>query len=299
MNEARLDRLTPAAIVAVVTHLIVLWALGLLPFGSRDVVRPAIAGSRAHAPIPVLIDSVTKPPTLLRPSRPMALFEPVFSRPTPASYRPPATGLASPRITDDTSPGKTGSSETGSGKTGPGKTGPGKTGPGKTGPGKTGPGKTGPGKTVPFHSRTVARRPPVDLAQAVRPRAPRPTSSPSVASTRPWSPPVRTPATRLPQSDLVRIEIRARDRLGKILSASYPTLCARQGHQGTTVVRLTIGSDGKARDVSVVSSAGCRRLDRTLRDALSDWRFDLKSRTGLPVETVCELEAVWKLADTS
>ena len=284
MNEARLDRLTPAAIVAVVTHLIVLWALGLLPFGSRDVVRPAIAGSRAHAPIPVLIDSVTKPPTLLRPSRPMALFEPVFSRPTPASYRPPATGLASPRITDDTSPGKTGSSETGSGK---------------TGPGKTGPGKTGPGKTVPFHSRTVARRPPVDLAQAVRPRAPRPTSSPSVASTRPWSPPVRTPATRLPQSDLVRIEIRARDRLGKILSASYPTLCARQGHQGTTVVRLTIGSDGKARDVSVVSSAGCRRLDRTLRDALSDWRFDLKSRTGLPVETVCELEAVWKLADTS
>ena len=152
---------------------------------------------------------------------------------------------------------------------------------------------------MPFHSRTVARRPPVDLAQAVRPRAPRPTSSPSVASTRPWSPPVRTPATRLPQSDLVRIEIRARDRLGKILSASYPTLCARQGHQGTTVVRLTIGSDGKARDVSVVSSAGCRRLDRTLRDALSDWRFDLKSRTGLPVETVCELEAVWKLADTS
>jgi len=284
MNEARLDRLTPAAIVAVVTHLIVLWALGLLPFGSRDVVRPAIAGSRAHAPIPVLIDSVTKPPTLLRPSRPMALFEPVFSRPTPASYRPPATGLASPRITDDTSPGKTGSSETGSGK---------------TGSGKTGSGKTGPGKTVPFHSRTVARRPPVDLAQAVRPRAPRPTSSPSVASTRPWSPPVRTPATRLPQSDLVRIEIRARDRLGKILSASYPTLCARQGHQGTTVVRLTIGSDGKARDVSVVSSAGCRRLDRTLRDALSDWRFDLKSRTGLPVETVCELEAVWKLADTS
>jgi protein TonB len=259
MTLARFERLVPAAATAVVVHLIVLYALGLLHFDSLDAVRPALAGNTADAPIPVLLDPERKPLTRQPQRSPLATLERSPSRPVPTSYRPREPEIQSPtatrsRVTQD---------------------------------------------IVPVASDPIPSRPPVDIAHAILSEPASMPPPPNAKLRQPSPPTIRPLVTRLPQSDVARVKIQSRSRLGRVLSASYPSLCARRGHEGATTVRLTIGRDGKARDVRVVRSAGCSRLDRALRETLSDWRFDPASRGGLPIETVCELEAVWRLTEAS
>jgi len=53
-------------------------------------------------------------------------------------------------------------------------------------------------------------------------------------------------------------------RLGKEISAAkdYPRQAREQGWQGTSKLRLSIGSDGKLKDVAVLDSSGHEPLDR-------------------------------------
>lgn len=153
-------------------------------------------------------------------------------------------------------------------------------------------------ETAPVASDPLPSRPPVDIADAILSGPPSMPPPPNVTLPRPSPPAIRPHVTRLPQSDVARVKIQSRERLGRALSAEYPPFCARRGHEGSTIVRLTIGPDGKANDVRVLHSTACWRLDKALRETLSDWRFEPASRGRLPIETVCELEAVWKLAES-
>ncbi|MEZ5705813.1 MAG: energy transducer TonB [Burkholderiaceae bacterium] len=62
----------------------------------------------------------------------------------------------------------------------------------------------------------------------------------------------------------------------------YPALSKRMGEQGTVVVRAWIGLDGTASQVSVRTSSGYPRLDRSAVEAIQRWRFVPGKRAGVP-----------------
>jgi protein TonB len=68
----------------------------------------------------------------------------------------------------------------------------------------------------------------------------------------------------------------------------YPLACRRASHEGTAVVRVVIGEDGKPLRVEIVRSAGCRELDEAALDAARTARFRPARRWGRPVVSAIE-----------
>lgn len=54
---------------------------------------------------------------------------------------------------------------------------------------------------------------------------------------------------------------------------SYPPLARRLGEEGRVVLRVQVAATGLPREVSVHSSSGSARLDRTAVDAVRRWQF--------------------------
>jgi len=77
----------------------------------------------------------------------------------------------------------------------------------------------------------------------------------------------------------------------------YPTSCKRRGHEGTTVLEVTILSNGKCGKIDVISSAGCKSLDKAARKALKKADFIPAMRLGLPVTTTKKIAFNFKLKD--
>jgi periplasmic protein TonB len=66
----------------------------------------------------------------------------------------------------------------------------------------------------------------------------------------------------------------------------YPQSLARQEIEGVAVVRVTIGADGRVRDVALVRADDPAFFEATRRHALRSWRFRPATRDGVPVESV-------------
>lgn len=64
----------------------------------------------------------------------------------------------------------------------------------------------------------------------------------------------------------------------------YPTESRRKKEQGTVVLRLLIGTDGRVQQVSIAESSGFDRLDKAAFDAARRWRWQPMLRDGAPVE---------------
>ena len=64
---------------------------------------------------------------------------------------------------------------------------------------------------------------------------------------------------------------------------NYPYLARRKGLEGKVLLKVAVGPDGRAREVTVAQSSGHEVLDRTARKAVGDWRFRPASRGGRPV----------------
>ena len=60
----------------------------------------------------------------------------------------------------------------------------------------------------------------------------------------------------------------------------YPSASRRAGEQGTVVLKILIGEDGRARDVQVAQSSGFSRLDDAAVDAVRKWRFTPSVQSG-------------------
>lgn len=54
---------------------------------------------------------------------------------------------------------------------------------------------------------------------------------------------------------------------------AYPRLARRQGHHGTVVLRVFVGSGGSAESVQIRSSCGYEELDQAALEAVRRWRF--------------------------
>ena len=62
----------------------------------------------------------------------------------------------------------------------------------------------------------------------------------------------------------------------------YPSMSRRLGEQGTVVVHVYIGVDGRATQAQIASSSGYERLDQVARQTVLGWRFVPGRRGGVP-----------------
>ena len=77
-------------------------------------------------------------------------------------------------------------------------------------------------------------------------------------------------------------------RGGYQVRPTYPATARRLGVQGTTTLRLYVGTDGRVGDIVVEQSAGHPDLDQTASDAVRRWRFE-------PARRESEAVGMWVL----
>lgn len=134
--------------------------------------------------------------------------------------------------------------------------------------------------------------PPAAVAQARRVAVPAPTVA---------APPLvdggTLPADPLPVTDTGPAGVDTRPEAGpatglqlayaEASAPPYPRDALRSGHQGTVVLRVLVGVDGRPLEVSVESGSGYRALDEAARrHVLRHWRFQPAVRDGRPVQAI-------------
>ncbi len=79
--------------------------------------------------------------------------------------------------------------------------------------------------------------------------------------------------------------------------APYPPASRRMGEEGTVVVRVVVGIDGRVVRAVVARSSGFERLDAAaLKQALAKWRFVPALSDGRAVEAEREIPVTFRLA---
>ena len=69
----------------------------------------------------------------------------------------------------------------------------------------------------------------------------------------------------------------------KYTQPDYPSASRRLGEEGSVVLELTVGEDGKIADAKVITSSGFPRLDEAaVKEALRRWRFNPGTEDGKP-----------------
>lgn len=74
------------------------------------------------------------------------------------------------------------------------------------------------------------------------------------------------------------------ERLLEGRAPSYPIESRRKKEQGTVILRVQIGTDGRVQQISVAQSSGFERLDQAALKAARGWRWQPLVRDGQPVE---------------
>jgi protein TonB len=69
----------------------------------------------------------------------------------------------------------------------------------------------------------------------------------------------------------------------------YPPQLLRTGVEGKAVIKVLIGTDGRVKQVAIVSADDPLFADASERQALRRWRFKPATRDGVPVETWKEM----------
>jgi protein TonB len=80
-------------------------------------------------------------------------------------------------------------------------------------------------------------------------------------------------------------------------NADYPPKALREGREGTTYFRVTVGSNGRAKNCTITRSSGSADLDsETCKMIATRGRWQpAKNETGEPVEDVFSGKLEWKL----
>ena len=82
-----------------------------------------------------------------------------------------------------------------------------------------------------------------------------------------------------------------------VFKPSYPSSCKRLGHEGATVLKVTILSKGKCDSIEIIKSAGCKSLDKAAIKALKKAKYIPAKRLGIPFTTTKKLAFNFKLED--
>ena len=74
----------------------------------------------------------------------------------------------------------------------------------------------------------------------------------------------------------------------------YPRISERRNEQGTVILHVLVGVDGRAQEVSVKTSSGFDRLDQAAREAVLGWTFVPGKRNGAAVEMAVDVPIRFK-----
>lgn len=121
-------------------------------------------------------------------------------------------------------------------------------------------------------------RPPVQ--QVVTTPVPSPVSTPAIAAPSPVAA-AAPAAVSAPPSTVQSSDLSTRMLSGK--APRYPIESRRKREQGTVLLSLTLGLDGKVSGISIAKSSGFARLDEAARDAVRSWRWAPTIRDGQAV----------------
>jgi protein TonB len=126
----------------------------------------------------------------------------------------------------------------------------------------------------------LVRVPLPPVQQIVTTPVPSPVPTPVVA---PPAPPVAVApvAVSAPPSTVQSSDLSTRMLSGK--PPRYPIESRRKHEQGTVLLSLTLGLDGKVSVISIAKSSGFARLDDAARDAVRSWRWAPTVRDGQAV----------------
>lgn len=75
----------------------------------------------------------------------------------------------------------------------------------------------------------------------------------------------------------------------------YPRSARRNGWEGTAVLTITVGPDGRCESVTVAESSGYQVLDREALKAVRRWRFVPARRFGRAVRATTDVSIVFRL----
>ncbi|MEJ7933823.1 TonB family protein [Sphingobium sp. AN558] len=131
----------------------------------------------------------------------------------------------------------------------------------------------------------VVAPPPIVRTPVAQPPQIQTTSEPSpvsmpVSVAKP-APPVPAPSAPAAPSTVQGGDISAQMVSGK--PPRYPVESRRKREQGTVLLSLVVGLDGRVATISIAQSSGFSRLDDAARDAVRGWRWSPIMRDGHPV----------------
>ncbi|HYG06487.1 MAG TPA: energy transducer TonB [Stenotrophomonas sp.] len=74
----------------------------------------------------------------------------------------------------------------------------------------------------------------------------------------------------------------------------YPVELACAGAGGQTVLKVTVGTEGKPTDVQVLRSSGQPQLDQSAQARVREWQFRAATRNGQAVPTTIQVPVDFK-----
>ncbi len=153
----------------------------------------------------------------------------------------------------------------------------------------------------PSQPDVVAPKPPIQLVQkqpqvATTPD-PAPTSLPSAPVSAPAAAPSPTPSVAPPAPPST---VHVSDLTARMIAGTpprYPIDSRRKREQGTVLLALTLGVDGRVANISVSRSSGFDRLDQAALSAVRKWRWAPIVQDGKPVQVKGVVEIPFVIKD--
>lgn len=157
-----------------------------------------------------------------------------------------------------------------------------------------------PSPDTPPQSRPAVVAPVTPIMLVQKPTVattPDPTPQPPTLMAAPAPAPVAPVAIAAPAPPSV---VQVSDLSVRLLSGApprYPTESRRKREQGTVLLSLTLGLDGRVATISVARSSGFERLDQAALSAVRKWRWAPYVQDGKPAMVKGVFEIPFVLAD--
>jgi protein TonB len=157
-------------------------------------------------------------------------------------------------------------------------------------------------RPVAVHKSVPRPPPPAPAPQPIAtPQAPpSPTAVTGTPEPQPAPPPVAAPvaaapvAAPPPAAALAKVELPISDAdYLQNPAPEWPRMSQRLGEKGLVLLRVLIGTDGRARSAQVKQSSGFPRLDEASRTAVLAWKYVPGKRGGVPEEMWVNVPIRW------
>ncbi|OYU14705.1 MAG: hypothetical protein CFE37_09570 [Alphaproteobacteria bacterium PA4] len=153
-------------------------------------------------------------------------------------------------------------------------------------------------KPVPVEPKVRDQQVALDVPAPIWDEAPPPAKPAEIVTgpTQPYEPPVvYEPVVRKAEPGPItpaRMDPRA------TVQPAYPPAARRMGEEGSVVIRIHIGRDGRVMRAELAQSSGSPRLDQAaLTHALAAWRFQPARQDGVAIESDRTMTLRFRLED--